>query len=522
MSKPAHRILAELYSSNELRRLADELELAVHLPGASAPQIDYIHALVSILHRRQELIEPFLSLVAEERPKARLDLLRADLEGENKTRAARQVEDFGAIRPRFGIITAAAVVIALVTLVVVQVLNDGNNPNITKLEACNIECRGCVGLNRGWISLEDGSTYTVPVDDSIFVFHCPGRKRNISVIVEIKEGETALSYHSIGIEFDDRFSPAAVNFGSFHRIEARDFDIETQETVPHEWPQRPRRRARDREDLCAGGGACEGRERKQTMPRDVEVTTPEPPAAANERERRPRRVSDEPKHFCGDGVPSGEEECDDGNVVNDDMCSNICIRAFCGDGIVQRINDEECDDNNANNNDNCTNNCRWFVCPERYLKSKNGCRRCSDGMVFLEGGERAGRTVSPFCVDRKFVSVSEYSACVSSGDCTMPRNEMPGDNWGKPGRESFPVNALEHAQARDYCGFREMRLPSLLERRWMDESGSFYVFKNSGLISEFLKERRFQRNAHGGGEYKESEYFPVNTSTGFRCAFSGD
>src|SRR5689334_20938744 len=44
---------------------------------------------------------------------------------------------------------------------------------------------------------------------------------------------------------------------------------------------------------------------------------------------------------CGNGTVETGEDCDDGNQVNDDACSNICKLPGCGDGIVQL--GEECD-----------------------------------------------------------------------------------------------------------------------------------------------------------------------------------
>jgi len=40
---------------------------------------------------------------------------------------------------------------------------------------------------------------------------------------------------------------------------------------------------------------------------------------------------------CGNGITEGNagEECDDGNNVNTDACTNACTLAFCGDGIIQ-------------------------------------------------------------------------------------------------------------------------------------------------------------------------------------------
>ena len=50
----------------------------------------------------------------------------------------------------------------------------------------------------------------------------------------------------------------------------------------------------------------------------------------------------------------GTEECDDGNDVSTDACTNHCTIARCGDGIV-RTGVEQCDDGNTIANDGCTN-----------------------------------------------------------------------------------------------------------------------------------------------------------------------
>ena len=39
--------------------------------------------------------------------------------------------------------------------------------------------------------------------------------------------------------------------------------------------------------------------------------------------------------ICGDSVVEGIEVCDDGNLINDDGCSDTCtLEASCGDGIL--------------------------------------------------------------------------------------------------------------------------------------------------------------------------------------------
>ncbi|OGJ45640.1 hypothetical protein A2263_00890 [Candidatus Peregrinibacteria bacterium RIFOXYA2_FULL_33_21] len=62
---------------------------------------------------------------------------------------------------------------------------------------------------------------------------------------------------------------------------------------------------------------------------------------------------------CGDGIRQPPEECDDGNTVDDDACSNSCelpILPICGDGIINQPS-EECDDGNNINGDGCDNTC---------------------------------------------------------------------------------------------------------------------------------------------------------------------
>ena len=66
--------------------------------------------------------------------------------------------------------------------------------------------------------------------------------------------------------------------------------------------------------------------------------------------------------FCGDGETNGDEECDDGNDVDDDLCSNSCELAECGDGVTN--GNEECDDGNNVDTDGCTNACELpETCP---------------------------------------------------------------------------------------------------------------------------------------------------------------
>lgn len=62
---------------------------------------------------------------------------------------------------------------------------------------------------------------------------------------------------------------------------------------------------------------------------------------------------------CGDGFTlTGVEECDDGNLVETDQCTSACLAPACGDGFVQA--GEECDDGNTVGGDGCPASCTYY------------------------------------------------------------------------------------------------------------------------------------------------------------------
>lgn len=62
---------------------------------------------------------------------------------------------------------------------------------------------------------------------------------------------------------------------------------------------------------------------------------------------------------CGDGVVNqADEDCDDGNDIDTDECSNTCeIACVCGDLVVCAF--EDCDDGNLVDGDSCPSTCRF-------------------------------------------------------------------------------------------------------------------------------------------------------------------
>ena len=60
---------------------------------------------------------------------------------------------------------------------------------------------------------------------------------------------------------------------------------------------------------------------------------------------------------CGNGIVSGAEQCDDGNNIATDGCTNACKKAVCGDKVVH-AGVEVCDDGNTTDNDGCSSSCK--------------------------------------------------------------------------------------------------------------------------------------------------------------------
>jgi cysteine-rich repeat protein len=59
---------------------------------------------------------------------------------------------------------------------------------------------------------------------------------------------------------------------------------------------------------------------------------------------------------CGDGLVTGEEECDDGDADDADECTNACRFPVCGDGIIW-VGVEVCDDGGPVQGDGCNTDC---------------------------------------------------------------------------------------------------------------------------------------------------------------------
>ncbi len=96
---------------------------------------------------------------------------------------------------------------------------------------------------------------------------------------------------------------------------------------------------------------------------------------------------------CGNGEVERNEECDDGNRVDEDGCLTTCVFASCGDG-VRRTYAEECDDGNRNESDGCGGGC--LLCPTSptsFSSADNGhCYwREPEARTYSEASEVCGK-----------------------------------------------------------------------------------------------------------------------------------
>lgn len=127
--------------------------------------------------------------------------------------------------------------------------------------------------------------------------------------------------------------------------------------------------------------------------------------------------------LCGNGKIEVGEECDDGNTISTDACTQQCTLPMCGDGITQA--GEECDDGNTSQKDSCNNYCRFPVC----------------GNNIIEGAEECDEKSDPQCT-----STCTISTC---GDATV----QPGEQCDSgAGNSDSQKDACRTSCKRSFCG----------------------------------------------------------------------
>ncbi len=148
-----------------------------------------------------------------------------------------------------------------------------------------------------------------------------------------------------------------------------------------------------------------------------------------------------PNQVCGNGIVQGTEQCDDGNAINTDVCTNQCRNAMCGDNLI-RTGVEVCDGNSVvcikdgkEGTQKCNSQCNGFdscvtesvTCtdsdggkvPEKKgiannTKGEREEDRCLNATDLIESFCLTNGSVANSYVDRPFITCS--NGCVD-GAC---------------------------------------------------------------------------------------------------------
>jgi large repetitive protein len=161
-----------------------------------------------------------------------------------------------------------------------------------------------------------------------------------------------------------------------------------------------------------------------------------------------------PAAHCGDGTQNGAEVCDDGNLVSGDGCEVDCTASVasvpanvCGDGV--RRGAELCDDGNTTPADGCEADClptqlQTVQCPAASLPTTTSCTvvqgstsRLLVGTVLLPGRVLNGGQV---LVNDLGAITCVGCDCLTQAGATPPTTLLCGDHVISPGL----INGHDH------------------------------------------------------------------------------
>lgn len=147
---------------------------------------------------------------------------------------------------------------------------------------------------------------------------------------------------------------------------------------------------------------------------------------------------------CGDGFVSDAETCDDGNMVDNDKCSNVCRIPGCGNGTIEA--GEDCDDGNLDDADACTSQCKNAICGDGFVNF--GQEECDDGNKIDTDGCRNNCQIAR-CGD-EFISTT-FEQCDDGNnsnldDCPSCKKATCGDGFIE-----VEVEQCDDAHAKNGC-----------------------------------------------------------------------
>jgi cysteine-rich repeat protein len=157
---------------------------------------------------------------------------------------------------------------------------------------------------------------------------------------------------------------------------------------------------------------------------------------------------------CGDGIIQPPEVCDDGNKDDSDACLHTCLPAFCGDGFVE-AGVEQCDDGNSDNGDACVA-CQPARCGDGFVEA--GVEQCDDGNQ-VDDDYCSNDCKTPVCGDGKREGGEQC-------DLGNQNKNTPAFLVSQPSGTNIATNPLVHMQpaadfydyfsASSHTGFEEV------------------------------------------------------------------